>query len=209
MELASYNNLLGYLKDFQRTENKRMMIIQISSNIHLHHHLLLHLYHHRRQRRRRRCRNRRLPRRRRSLCSYFPRLCLLLVKLPPFSLPSLFCAFLFSWQSEICNCIMLSHFLLLAGKFEPNSWRNCVVVSWQFVERKTSELVYVRDRNSVCVWPCIFKVALFCCDIRCLVWGMWRCCSDFKVFLKKLFLFWKRGFRSLPSDWQTWLATHR
>jgi hypothetical protein len=71
LDLASYNNLLGYLKDFQRTENKRMMIIQISSNIHPHHHLLLPLYHHRRQRRRRRrrrCRNRRLPRRRRPLC---------------------------------------------------------------------------------------------------------------------------------------------
>jgi hypothetical protein len=89
--------LLGYLKDFQRTENKRMMMIQISSNIHPHHHLL-HLYHHRRQRRRRRrrCRNRRLPRRRRPLCSYFPRLCLLLVNLPPFFLLSLFCDFLFS-----------------------------------------------------------------------------------------------------------------
>jgi len=130
MELASYNNLLGCLKEFQRTENKRMMMIQISSNIHPHH--LLHLYHHRRQRRRRpprRCRNRRLPRRRRRpLCSCFPRLRLLLVKFPPFSLLSLFCDFLFSWQSEICNCIMLSHFLLLAGKFKPNSWRNCVVV---------------------------------------------------------------------------------
>jgi hypothetical protein len=60
----------------------------------------------------------------------------------------------------------------------------------------------------VCVWPCIFMVALFCFDIRFLVWGMWRCCSDFKVFLKKLFLFLKRDFRSLPSEWQTWLATH-
>jgi hypothetical protein len=98
MELASYNNLLGCLKEFQRTENKRMMMIQISSNIHPHH--LLHLYHHRRQRRRRpprRCRNRRLPRRRRRpLCSCFPRLRLLLVKFPPFSLLSLFCDFLFS-----------------------------------------------------------------------------------------------------------------
>jgi hypothetical protein len=66
LELASYNNLLRYLKDFQRTEKKRRMMIQISSNIHPHHHLL-HLYHHRRQRRRR------LPRRRRPLCSYLPR----------------------------------------------------------------------------------------------------------------------------------------
>lgn len=71
---------------------------------------------------------RRLPPRRRALCSYFPRLCLLLVNLPPFSLLSLFCDFLFCCQSEICNCIILSHFLLLAGKFEPNSWRNRVVV---------------------------------------------------------------------------------
>jgi hypothetical protein len=88
--------LLGYLKDFQRTENKRLMMIQISSSIHPHHHLLL-LYHHRRQRRRRRrFHNRRLPRRRRPLCLYFPRLCLLLVKLPPFFLLSLICDFLFS-----------------------------------------------------------------------------------------------------------------
>jgi hypothetical protein len=141
-------------------------------------------------------------------------LCLLLVNLPPFSLLSLFCDFLFCCQSEICNCIIVSHFLLLAGKFEPNSWRNCVVLClWQFVERKTSEWVCDRQKLSAClhacVWPCIFKVALFCFDIRFLVWGMWRCCSDFKVFLKKLFLFWKRGFRSLPSEWQTWLATHR
>lgn len=35
--------MLGYLKDFQRTENKRMLMVQISSNIHPHHRLL-HLF---------------------------------------------------------------------------------------------------------------------------------------------------------------------
>jgi hypothetical protein len=131
---------------------------------------------------------------------YFPRLCLLLVKLPPFFLLSLICDFLFSWQSEICNCIMLSHFLLLAGKFEPTSWRNCVVVCVLTVCREKDIWVSqcMRETETQCVCVC---VCVCVCDHAFLRWlysaliqGFWfGGCEDVaaisRFFLRSCFCF--------------------